>query len=419
MYHGDLEMNIAVFVFAYPVLSETFVLNELFQLQEMGVSGSIWREKSGNGAAHPKVELLRFPVHDCPEKIMGSSSGHIIKDHCWWLARYPLRYFRLLTEVIQLFPDAESLKIFVKAVSPARKVLQSGGELVYVHESDRAFVFGLCAARLCNLPLVIIFHTYYLFVKKAYVGSKVLAADGVIFQSEYSKNVVAKRLGLTPAAQKKLVTISSPGIDTDMFTPTSTSSPIKKADSTSLRLLSVGRLEEAKGYEYLIQAVKILKDTGVALECRIVGEGSYRARLEALRKSFGLEKEVTLLGALPHGKLLQHEYQQADIFILPSIQDTEGVHDVHPNVVKEAMSSGLIVITTKLGGIDEVINNEVDGLLIEAATPEMIANSVMKVLQLSLQKQSQLRSLAREKIQKKYDANSITSMLVKTFKKYV
>src|SRR6185369_6844544 len=109
-------MNIAIFVFAYPVLSETFVINELFQLQEMKVTGGIWREKNGAGGVHPKAQKLNFKVNDCPEKIFGSDFKHLLYSHLWWIVREPLRYFELLFEVLSSFPDLESVKIFLKAV---------------------------------------------------------------------------------------------------------------------------------------------------------------------------------------------------------------------------------------------------------------------------------------------------------------
>jgi len=413
-------MNIAAFVFAYPVLSETFVINELFQLQQMGVTGNIWREQQGNGAKHPKVGRLKFPVNDCPKQIWGSSFTTILSAHWWWLARHPLRYLKLLFEVVRLFPDMESFKIFLKAVVTAQEVLRSNADLVYVHESDRAFVFGLCAARLSQLPLIVIFHTYYLFVKKRYVESKIFAADGVIFQSEYSKRVVIDRLGLVPPVQRKLHVISSPGTDPTFFIQSNKlNSRAHLSQKKILRILSVGRLEEAKGFEYLLHAVKILKEKGVHLSCRIVGEGTYRKRLENLQKALSLESDVVLVGSLPHGELLQREFQEADIFILPSVQDSEGVHDVHPNVVKEAMSSGLIVVTTKLGGIDEVINNGQDGMIIDDAQPESIVRSVVQILQLSEQQRARVESSAREKILTSYDTKAIISKMLSMFKKYV
>ncbi len=407
-------MNIAVFVFAYPVLSETFVINELYQLQQAGVKGVIWREKSGSGGAHQKATKLQFPVQDCPGKILGLSIWPILKGHCWWFVHYPLRYVKLLWEILFCFPDKESLKIFVKAVIPAQQVYASGSQLVYVHESDRAYVFGLCAARLCSLPIIIIFHTYFLFVEKRYIQQKVKSASAVIFQSAYSKNIVAELIHRSELLLQKLYVISSPGIDVDFFSP---KPPPHLSRSSRLQLLSIGRLEEAKGFEYLIKATALLKDA-LPLSLEIIGEGSYRERLESLIEELHLKQRVKLLGSLPHGPELQKKLRSADIFILPSIQDSEGVHDVHPNAVKEAMSTGVMVITTNLGGIDEFIRDNENGFLIDHADPELIAKAIADVASLTSVKKESLKTNARATIVRQYGADEITHELLQVFKHY-
>lgn len=415
-------MNIAVFVFAYPVLSETFVINELYQLQQAGVNGSIWREKSAGGGIHPKVGLLEFPLFQCPEKITGSHFFQLLSLHFWWLRNYPGRYLRLLSEVLKFFPDIESVKIFIKAVLPAKEVLEQKSTLVYVHESDRAYLFGLCAARLNALPLFIIFHTYFLFVKKKYVLSKVRTADGVIFQSEYSRVVVRQRIAAEDELRARLdnfFVVSSPGIDTKFFSPRSLlSRKSSNKENRQMRIVSVGRLEEAKGFEFLLKAVRLLKDRGFDVTCQIVGEGSYRARLEHLRAKLALEREVLFLGSLAHSDRLQRVLHESEYFVLPSIEDSDGVHDVHPNALKEAMSCGLIVVTTKLGGIDEVVLDGKNGFLVEHADEKEITDLLQRISRFDTEKRSEVKRHARATIVSEFGAREITRNLVKIFEKY-
>lgn len=417
MYHEDGEMHIAVFLFSYPVLSETFVINELYQLQQQGVKGTIWREKVGNGSAHPKVGKTQFPAFDCPAKVFGPLSWQLFFTHIWWVLHQPVRYFSLLAEVLRYFPDKESLKIFIKAVIPAYQAQQRGAQVVYVHEDDRSFVFGLCTARLSGLPLIVIFHTYYLLVKRRYLESKMHVASAVIFQSEYSREFALKQLKGNAAIQKKTVVISSPGIDTRFFSPprTTNAQPTREAP----RLVSVGRLEEAKGFSHLIDAMQLLKKKHKHIHCTIVGEGSLRSDLEKQIGKVHLADSVSLVGALSHDQKLQDTLRSAELFILPSVQDKEGVHDVHPNAVKEAMACGLIVITTRLGGIDEVITDGKDGFLVESADAKQIADKVNEVLQLSVRQRQRIRALARQKILKQFSDDQVTHQLVSLLSTYV
>lgn len=413
MYHELYKMNIAIFLFAYPVLSETFVINELYQLQEQGINGHIWREKSGDGAHHPKSQKLRFPISNCPEKI-SSNLPILLRSHLWWLRHHPARYFKLLGEVITRFPDLESLKIFGKAATVAQEVLQSDATHVYVHESDRAYVFGLCAARLCNLPLVVIFHTYYLFAKPRYVSAKVQTADGVIFQSTYSRDLITQRVQPTSEKKRQMHVISSPGIDTQFFAP----KKLKHVETNTVQIVSIGRLEEAKGFPHLIDAVAQLKKDGLKVRCRIIGEGSLRKVLEEQIHALCLTQEITLIGSLPHSTALQKELMNAEYFVLPSIQDSDGVHDVHPNAVKEAMAAGLIVLTTQLGGIDEVITDGKDGFIVDDARPETIVQAITQIHNIKLKNKQLIRNSARKKIVDYFEADQITRRLIDCFAHY-
>lgn len=409
-------MNIAIFLFAYPVLSETFVINELFQLQQKGVSGSIWREQVGDGSSHPKVGQLTYPIYTCVATVF-NAWPQLVMAHCWWMTHHPIRYLKLFWEVVRFFPDGESLKIFLKAVLPAQQVRAAQSQLVYVHESDRAFVFGLCAARLCNLPLVIIFHTYYLFAEPKYVSAKIQCSTAVIFQSDYSKNLIATRLGNPEWALAKLYVISSPGIDMNFFQPATMRQ--QTAKPSPLRLISIGRLEEAKGFSYLIEAVRLLKQHGLQIKCEIIGEGSLRPQLTALIAKHQLTAEVKLLGSVPHNQRLLARLHAAELFVLPSVQDSQGVHDVHPNAVKEAMAAGLLVLTTQLGGITEVINSGKDGYLMTNAQPATIAKYIQKAAQLPVTKKQAIKQAARQKIQQHFAAEQITQRLIHCFKHYV
>ncbi len=409
-------MHIAVFLFSYPVLSETFVINELYQLQQRGVQGTIWREKIGNGLVHPKVGKTQFAIYDSPAKIFGPLAWQLFFTHIWWLLHQPVRYLFLLFEVVRYFPDRESLKIFLKAMIPAYQAQQRGAQVVYVHEDDRSFVFGLCTARLSGLPLIVIFHTYYLLVKRRYLMNKMRLASAIIFQSAYSKEFALKQLKSPAAIQKKAVVISSPGIDTNFFSPLKTTAT--RRNGKAIQLVSVGRLEEAKGFEHLLEAVQLLKKRYPNLHCTIVGEGSLRLDLEKQIRKRHLSRDVSLMGALPHNRELQDILRSAEIFILPSVQDKEGVHDVHPNALKEAMACGLIVITTRLGGVDEVISDGQDGFLIESADARHIADKVNEVLQLSVQQRQGIRVLARQKILQQFSDTQVTEQLFSFFSKY-
>jgi glycosyltransferase involved in cell wall biosynthesis len=337
----------------------------------------------------------------------------ILAAHRWWLQRAPLRYFHTLIRVVWNFPDWESFKIFIKAAECAREISESSTDLLYVHESDRSFVFAYTVSQLSQRRLVMILHTYYLFVQNHYLASKIRLSDGVIFQSEYSKDVASQHTQDLYA--HKMHVVSSPGIDLTTFAP---KSDRLGNEGDELVICSIGRLAEAKGFEYLLHAISELKSTYPQMRCKIIGEGELRGKLEALIERLGLTKHVKLLGALPQGQEMVRLLQESDLFVLPSVQDSEGVHDVHPNAVKEAMAVGLPVITTRLGGINEVIEQGVDGFLVAPGSVPELRREMEHVLTMTHSQRRAIGRKARAKIQQLYDSKKITQELIKVFAQY-
>jgi glycosyltransferase involved in cell wall biosynthesis len=138
-------------------------------------------------------------------------------------------------------------------------------------------------------------------------------------------------------------------------------------------LLSVGRLSLEKGHADLIRAFHALQQQNPAMALRlvVVGEGPERSNLISLSERFKVSADVTLVG---HQDDVKAYFAMADVFVLPS--HTEG----SPNVLLEAMSMGLPVVATSVGGIPELVTHEVDALLVENGDIAAIAAALSRVL---------------------------------------
>jgi glycosyltransferase involved in cell wall biosynthesis len=139
------------------------------------------------------------------------------------------------------------------------------------------------------------------------------------------------------------------------------------------KILFVGRLNPVKGVQYLIQAMKIVHDKMPDTRLILVGEGIERERLEVLSIQLGIQQYVQFIGEVPHEKV-QTIMQRADIFVLPSL--SEGF----PNVLLEAMACGLPVIASRVGGIPDIITNEINGYLVEIKDVDDMANKILLLL---------------------------------------
>ncbi|MGB3409670.1 MAG: glycosyltransferase [Microthrixaceae bacterium] len=135
---------------------------------------------------------------------------------------------------------------------------------------------------------------------------------------------------------------------------------------SELRVLSIGRLHWKKGFDDSLKAISSLNAGQVDIEYRIAGEGVEREKLSFLIDEYGLGGRATLLGTCTQDQI-REQLTWADVLLLPSL--SEGIS----NAVLEAMSSGLPVISTNCGGMREVIDDGIDGYLVEVGDIEAMA----------------------------------------------
>jgi ABC-type multidrug transport system fused ATPase/permease subunit/glycosyltransferase involved in cell wall biosynthesis len=149
--------------------------------------------------------------------------------------------------------------------------------------------------------------------------------------------------------------------------------------SSHLRILAVGRLVPKKGFDVLIEACANLKSLGVSFETLIIGEtGEHEPELRNRIAHHGLETHVKLAGPTTQSELVR-EYQRATVFCLPCRVLANGDRDGIPNVLMEAMSCGLPVVTTDVSGIPELIRNGVNGLLVPPDEPVAMTRALQRL----------------------------------------
>ena len=162
----------------------------------------------------------------------------------------------------------------------------------------------------------------------------------------------------------------SPAIDLSRFSPDK--SLISDADGTPekpVKILSVGRLEWKKGYEFALQAIKILKDQGVSCSYQVVGDGEHQNALYFARHQLGLEETVAFCGSLPHEKVMK-QLNEADIFLHPSL--SEGFC----NAVVEAQAMGVPVVCSDAGGLKENVVDGESGFVVPRRDPQALAEKL-------------------------------------------
>ena len=142
--------------------------------------------------------------------------------------------------------------------------------------------------------------------------------------------------------------------------------------------LFVGRFVEKKGITYLIEAMKLLRDEGVSVDLTMAGAGPLFEVCKQRVREYRLEDQVILLGAVGKAQLPML-YAKKEICIVPSIVDSRGDQEGLGLVIVEALGSGCIVLASDLPAIRDVIDDEKNGLLFKAGSPEAIARAILRV----------------------------------------
>ncbi len=154
--------------------------------------------------------------------------------------------------------------------------------------------------------------------------------------------------------------------------------PKKRLSEEVPKLLFVGRLDERKGLRYLLTALPlVLAQQPVLLH--VVGQGILEQEIKLQCQSMGLEDHVKFLGFVSKEELAD-QYAGCDIFVLPAIVDSKGDTEGLGIVMIEALAHQKPVIASAVGGIVDVIQSGVTGLLVPEKDPEALAQAILKLL---------------------------------------
>ena len=185
--------------------------------------------------------------------------------------------------------------------------------------------------------------------------------------------VVACSDGLRELAQKTdfnvNIDVIPDAVDLETFAPIQ-----RGACPEKVRILSIGRLIPRKGFQFLIRALpQVLEKVSQNFEIEIIGDGPYHGELLKLAEDLGVTPHIRFAGSVPYSELPQR-YQQADLFILPSL--AEGM----PLVVLEAMGTGLPIVVSRVQGIDELVVDGVNGALFDTSDVDGLAHALIKLI---------------------------------------
>jgi colanic acid/amylovoran biosynthesis glycosyltransferase len=352
-------VRVAVVVGTFPVLSETFILEQITGLIDRGHCVDVVAFTRGNAAdAHEDVHrygLLgkaiyprTLPSSWLGRAVVGSAlaASHLPRDPAAVVrALNPLRYGR----------HAASLSLFQTA---APLFGRGPYDVVHCHfGSIGRHVVTLREIGLLRGRFATTFHGHDASLDVRRYGRGIyerLFAEGDLIMA-VSHDIKGKlaRLGCDPAK----IVVHRVGVDCERFRFRE-----RGLSGGPLRIASVARLVEKKGIEFGIRAVGRLAGDGLAVEYRIAGDGELRERLARLVSDLGLKERVTFLGPLTHGRVAEL-LDGTHVFLAPSTVSADGDEEGVPTGIMEAMAMGIPVVSSVHSGIPELVDDGISGLL--------------------------------------------------------
>jgi len=291
-----------------------------------------------------------------------------------YAATRPLRTLGALTAAIAAYVTepahlAKLLGTLGWTLAAARWAERHGIEHLHANWAHLPASSAWIASRLTGLPFSFSGHAGRdLFRTTALLGRKVREARFVVVCNRAAGDQLAAHGGRESAVK---IRVCHHGVDLERFRP--------RPAPTGELVLSVGNLDPAKGFDLMLHATALLRRQRPGLRYRIVGEGPERGRLEALIGALGVAEAVTLAGAL-RGDALVEAYRQASVFVVPSRLLSNGGRDGLPNVLLEAMASGVPAVGSSVAAIPEAIEHERTGLLVPPEDPRALAAAIGRLL---------------------------------------
>lgn len=246
-----------------------------------------------------------------------------------------------------------------------------GIDHVHVHSCGRAALIAALARAMGGPTYSLTLHGEL----DAYGPGQRFKWKGASFATAVTRKLIADLRSAIPEVLPDILLLQPMGVDIDALTRDHPYIPY--APGETLRLFCCARLNIIKGHVDLLQAVKQLLETGQPVALELAGEDDdggigYRRVIEHEIKRLDLQDHVTLLGAID-AETVRQKLLAAHIFVLASRMEALGV------AYMEAMSCGVPVIGTEVGGVAELITSGQDGILVPPRDPASLAAAIRKI----------------------------------------
>jgi glycosyltransferase involved in cell wall biosynthesis len=331
-------------------------------------------------------------------------------DHVRALATRPAAYFRTLARALRLGRGARGLLwqlfYFAEAILVWAEMRRRGPRHVHVHFANPAADVAMLATAFggdeWSWSLTLHGPAEFFEVKGNRLPEKLSSAAFVACASDWSRS---QAMSLVAADVWPRFKVVRGGVDASQWRADAGGD--RDRGSAPLQILNVGRLAPVKGQALLIEAIARLRDQGVQMHCRIVGDGPDRDALARRIGKLRLDGAVELTGPVGQDRI-RELYAHADVFCLPSFR--EGL----PFVLIEALAMELAVVATRIMGVPELIDDGESGLLVTPGRVDELATALSELAR-DPDRRRRLGSAGRTTVERDYALSRLAREMSELF----
>ncbi len=372
----DTKDKIVFVLKGYPRLSETFIAQEILGLERAGLNIHIVAlRRPTDTYTHPvhqdiraTVEYLPEYLHNAPMRVV-RGLGHACLKAGFWSA---------LAALLADLPrdlSRNRLRRFGQALVLVREVPESTRQ-IHAHFIHTPASVCRYASLISGIPWSCSAHAKDIWTTPEQdLRDKLQSADWAVTCTKSGQTELNRH-----SPPEKPVYLQYHGFDRQRFPPLMLPKQARTGLDAALpvRLLSVGRAVEKKGLDLLLEALSRLP-AELFWTLTHIGGGERLPDLKSQANRLGLSDRITFLGAQAQERVLE-EYRQADLFVLPCRVAGDGDRDGLPNVIVEAQSQSLPVLSTFVSAIPELVENERTGLLVEPNDIEALNLALQRMI---------------------------------------
>ena len=342
----------------FPALSETFFQREIRGLAGLGLEpilvSNLKPDYANVHATDRGLAEKTFYIYS-PKRF-----GQFVTANLGLFFHYPGRYLRALSLALtsgegRPWQRIKNLGMLAGAAVLGIKFARDGVTHVHAHFALGAAGLAVYLQILTGLPYSLSIHGSDVLLPQTGTGEKLENASFIVTNCEYHVQYLRDKFPSLGGRKFYLVRLMLE-LGSGLWLPTRPPLPLQP-----LRILNVARLHPVKAHEVLIRACGLLAEQGVPFECRIVGEGPTRTKLESLISELGLGDRIELMGALDELEVARM-YDWSHVFVLSST--SEGT----PMTIVEAMAKGRPVVAPEITALPEMVRHGQTGFLFPAAS---------------------------------------------------